>query len=48
MTELTIFQQKMAAMLPGLQLRLNEPMSDHTSFRIGGAVEIMAFPQNSN
>ena len=48
MTELTIFQQKMAAMLPGLQLRFNEPMSDHTSFRIGGAVEIMAFPQNSN
>ena len=48
MTELTIFQQKMAAMLPGLQLRFNEPMSDHTSFRIGGAVEIMAFPHNSN
>lgn len=48
MTELTIFQQKMAAMLPGLQLRFNEPMSDHTSFRIGGAVEIMAFPKNSN
>ena len=46
MTELTIFQQKMAMELPNVELRFNEPMSSHTSFRIGGAVEVMAFPKN--
>ena len=46
MTELTIFQQKMTEALPGIELRFNEPMSGHTSFRIGGPVEVMAFPKN--
>ena len=46
MTELTIFQQKMAMELPNVELRFNEPMASHTSFRIGGAVEVMAFPKN--
>ena len=46
MTELTIFQQKMTEALPGIELRFNEPMSVHTSFRIGGPVEVMAFPKN--
>ena len=46
MTEFTIFQQKMTEALPGIELRFNEPMSGHTSFRIGGPVEVMAFPKN--
>ena len=46
MTELTIFQQKMTDALPGIELRFDEPMSAHTSFRIGGPVEVMAFPKN--
>ena len=45
MTGLTDFQQKLAAQLPQMDLRFNEPMAKHTSFRIGGAVEAMAFPQ---
>lgn len=44
MTELTDFQRKISALLPDVELRLEEPMSKHTSFRIGGNVEVMAFP----
>lgn len=46
MTELTFFQQKMQEKFPALELRFFEPMSKHTSFRIGGAAEVMAFPKN--
>ena len=46
MTELTEFQKKITALLPGLELRLKEPMAKHTSFRIGGAAEVMAFPKD--
>ena len=45
MTELTVFQRKIADLLTDLELRFNEPMSNHTSFRIGGPVEVMAFPK---
>ena len=45
MTELTEFQKKITALLPNLELRLNEPMAMHTSLRIGGAAEVMAFPK---
>ena len=45
MTELTDFQRKIADFLPEIELRFQEPMSKHTSFRIGGAVEVMAFPK---
>ena len=44
MTNMTDFQQKMSAFVPEIQLRFYEPMSQHTSFRIGGNVEVMAFP----
>ena len=47
MTELTLFQQKISALLPDLQLRFQEPMARHTSFRIGGGAEVMAFPGNA-
>jgi UDP-N-acetylmuramate dehydrogenase len=43
---MTDFQQKIANALPGMELRFEEPMADHTSFRIGGAVEVMALPKS--
>ena len=46
MTKMTDFQQKIAAFVPEIQLSFDEPMSKHTSFRIGGNVEVMAFPRN--
>lgn len=46
MTELTDFQRKIITFLPEIELRFQEPMSRHTSFRIGGAAEVMAFPTN--
>lgn len=46
MTELTDFQRKIFALLPEIEQKMNEPMSSHTSFRIGGAAEVMAFPKS--
>ncbi len=46
MTELTDIQRKITDFMPNTELRLWEPMSKHTSFRIGGPAEIMAFPQS--
>lgn len=46
MTDLTDFQQKITALLDGVELRYSELMSKHTSFRIGGGAEVMAFPKN--
>ena len=46
MTELTSFQQKISALLPEMELRFQESMAKHTSFRIGGPAEVMAFPKN--
>ena len=43
----TAFQEKIATLLPKISLRFYEPMAKHTSFRIGGPVEVMAFPQNT-
>ncbi len=45
MTELTIFQRNISALLPEMDIRFDEPMSRHTSFRIGGGAEVMAFPK---
>ena len=42
---MTDFQQKITDLLPDMELRLNEPMEKHTSFRIGGPAEVMAFPK---
>ncbi len=42
----TDFQNKIQGLLPEIVLRFNEPLSKHTSFRIGGPVEVMAFPKN--
>ena len=46
MTELTTFQQKISTFDSEIELRFNEPMAKHTSFRIGGNAEVMAFPRN--
>lgn len=45
MTSMTDFQRKISEFLPGIQLKFEEPMSRHTSFRIGGNAEVMAFPR---
>lgn len=47
MTELTDFQRRISEHLPNIELRFQELMSRHTSFRIGGAAEVMAFPKNA-
>ena len=47
MLELNEFQNKLSASLEGILLAFWEPMSKHTSFRIGGPVEVMAFPENA-
>ena len=47
MTEMTDFQKLFTAFIPNIEYRLNEPMSLHTSFRIGGNAELMAFPKTA-
>ena len=46
MTEMTDFQQKISTSLPHVELCFFEPMAKHTSFRIGGPAEVMAFPKS--
>lgn len=46
MLNITDFQHKITTLLPEISMRLNEPMSKHTSFKIGGPAEVMAFPKN--
>ena len=45
MSNLTVFQREIRDLLPEIELKFAEPMSKHTSFRIGGDVEVMAFPK---
>ena len=42
----TDLQRKISEILPEIGLRFDEPMAKHTSFRIGGPAEVMAFPKN--
>ncbi len=46
MQELTEFQKQLAEKFPATRLLYGEPMAKHTSLRIGGEAEAMAFPQN--
>ena len=48
MTEFTVFQEKISTCLSDIDLRFNEPMHKHTSFRIGGDAEVMAFPKTAD
>ena len=45
MSELTEFQQKMRDLFPEMSICFEEPLSRHTSLRIGGPAEAMAFPK---
>ncbi len=40
-------QQELTRRCPGLEVRANEPMSRHTSFRIGGPARLMALPKSA-
>ena len=42
------FAEKLTELLPHLDLRKKEPMSGHTSLRIGGSAEVMGFPKNTD
>ncbi len=46
MVNKSTFQRKISEILPEIVLRLDEPMAKHTSFRIGGPAQVMAFPKN--
>lgn len=46
MTEMTELQKNLGTLFPETEFRFDEPMSRHTSLRIGGPAEIMAFPKN--
>ena len=40
------FQQKISEYIGNIKVSLFEPMEKHTSFRIGGPAEVMAFPKD--
>ena len=40
-------QQELARRCPDLEVRAGEPMSRHTSFRIGGPARLMALPKSA-
>ncbi len=46
MDRFTILQELLQTRCPELELRQDEPMARHTSFRIGGAVRLMALPKS--
>lgn len=46
MSEMTDFQKKIGVLFPKMSICFEEPLSKHTSFRIGGPAEAMAFPKN--
>lgn len=46
MSKMTDFQKKIGVLFPKISIRFEEPLSKHTSFRIGGPAEAMAFPKN--
>ena len=39
-------REELRRTLPGLELREGEPMSRHTSFKIGGPAALMALPRS--
>ena len=46
MSELSVFQRNISAFFPEIELRFDELLARHTSFRIGGGAEVMAFPKS--
>lgn len=47
MMKMTVFYDEIRRFLPDLEIISNEPMSKHTSFKIGGPAALMAFPKNA-
>ena len=47
MTDFNDFQRKIRELFPQILLQYNEPMNKHTSFRIGGPAEVLAFPKTT-
>ena len=47
MDQLERLTQILTERFPGLELRENEPMSRHTTFRIGGPARLMALPRSA-
>ncbi len=47
MTDLTLLQQKVTALLQNIEHRFEEPLARHTSFKIGGGAEVMVFPKTA-
>ena len=45
MQELSVFQRGFSAFFPEIEANFEEPLAKHTSFRIGGNAEVMAFPK---
>lgn len=41
------WKQRLSELLPPFALSSEEPLAKHTSFRIGGPAEVMAFPRNA-
>lgn len=48
MQNLTAFISDLKKTCPALEIRENEPMREHTSFKIGGAVAAMVLPKSQN
>ena len=48
MMKIKEFYEDIRRILPDLEISVNEPMSKHTSFRIGGPAALMAFPQDTD
>ena len=48
MTMITALQKQISDILPHISLKFDEPMSGHTSFRIGGPAEVMALPKSTD
>lgn len=47
MTNMTILQQKLTDFAPACELKFDESMAKHTSFRIGGNAEVFAQPKSA-
>lgn len=45
MTNWNAFYDRLRTQVPSLELRRNEPMCQHTSFRVGGPAALMALPK---
>ena len=45
MTKLTVFQEKIRDLFPEIDILFDDPMTKHTSFRIGGPAEVLLFPK---